>query len=134
MQFQWPYFGNYDNLNKKRNQETDKRFFKKSYKLPSGKIVFVQGAEDSVLTDLLENYRESDIVIEDDKIERCIGKIFYKSLNGKIKRYYPDFYIRSENMIIEVKSSYTYKIHEKINKLKQQACLSSGYRFKFVIK
>ena len=25
-------------------------------------------------------------------------------------------------------------LKEKINKLKQQACLSSGYRFKFVIK
>jgi len=37
-------------------------------------------------------------------------------------------------MIIEVKSSYTFKIHKKINKLKEQACLNSGYRFKFIIK
>lgn len=134
MNFDWPKFGNDQELIKKRRTEgTDKRFFKKPFQMPSGKIVMVQGAEDKALMNLLMTYRESDIVVGDEDIESAIGRIFYKGLDYKTHRYYPDIYVRSENMLIEVKSSYTYKIHEKINKLKEQACLASGYRFKFMI-
>jgi len=110
-----------------------KRYRKKQYTMPSGKIVYVQGAEDKALNLLLYDYRESDILIDDDKIARQIGKIYYRGLDGKNHRYIPDIYIISERMIIEVKSSFTFKIQEKINRLKELACLEAGYRFQFMI-
>lgn len=133
MDFNWPKFEKNYELDKRRKIENDKRFFKKSYRMPSGKIVHIQGSEDKAITILLQKYRESDLIIEDEPIERSVGTIFYKGIDGKTHRYYPDIYIRSENMIIEVKSSYTYRIHEKTNKLKEAACLSAGFRFKFMI-
>lgn len=111
----------------------DNRFGYKQYILPSGKIVWVQGSEDKALNKLLLEYRESDILIEDDKITRQIGKIYYTGLDGKTHRYIPDIYIISERKIVEVKSSFTFKIQEKTNRLKQHACLDAGYRFEFMI-
>jgi hypothetical protein len=133
MDFQWPKFEQNYALDKKRQTESDKRFFKKPFQMPSGKIVMIQGAEDKALKILLETHNESDIKVGDEDIGNCVGIIYYKGLDGKTHRYYPDIYIRSENMIIEVKSTYTYKIHERKNLLKQQACINAGYRFKFMI-
>ncbi|MCK9574579.1 MAG: hypothetical protein WC979_01600 [Candidatus Pacearchaeota archaeon] len=109
------------------------RFIKKSYTFPSGKHVWVQGSEPKALDILLNDYAESDIVVDDDAIARFIGKIYYKGLDGKDHRYIPDIYIISERKIIEVKSSFTYKIQSKTNNLKELACLKAGYRFEFMI-
>ncbi len=66
----------------------------------------VQGYEPQALDELLETYAESDLIIKEKNIEKEIGPIMNK-LDGKARRYYPDLYIRSENKIVEVKSSYT---------------------------
>ena len=47
-------------------------------------------------------------------------KIEY-NLNNTIRRYYPDFYIPKDNLIIEVKSMWTYKIDLEKNLAKQKA-------------
>ena len=133
MDWNWPKFQDTSKIEKMRNQETDKRFYKKSYQMPSGKIVMVQGNEDKALTKLLMEYDETNIIVGDEAITNAIGIIYYKGLDGKQHRYYPDIFIRSENMIIEVKSPYTYKLQEKTNELKKAACLSSGHRFKFMM-
>jgi hypothetical protein len=134
MDFQWPAFNNNFELDKRRQTESaDARFFKKPFYMPSGKAVMVQGSEDKALRKLLQKYNETDIIVEDAAIENAIGRIFYKGLDGKTHRYYPDIYIRSANMIVEVKSSYTYKIQEKTNKLKEAACIAANFRFKFMI-
>lgn len=105
----------------------------KEYTLPSGKIVKVQGYENKYLNELfLNGYNEKDIFISNRDIENQIGKIFYFD-NMQQRRYFPDFYIKSENKIIEVKSKYTYKINEIINLNKKQACLDLGFNFKFII-
>lgn len=114
-------------------QKYEQKFAKKSYTFPSGKIVWVQGSEPQALTILLNDYAESDIVVDDDAIARMIGKIYYTGLDRKIHRYIPDIYIISERKIIEVKSSFTYKIQQKTNELKEKACLEAGYRFQFMI-
>lgn len=115
------------------NKPTDERFAKKSFTFPSGKIVYVQGSEDKALQILLNDYKESDIIVDNNKIARQIGKIYYTGLDKKLHRYIPDIYIMSERKIIEVKSKFTYKIHEKRNHLKKLACLEAGYRFEFMI-
>ena len=52
-------------------------------------------------------------------------------LNGKQKRYYPDIWIKSENIIIEVKSDYTYKKDLIKNILKALATRKLNYNFEF---
>jgi len=54
-------------------------------------------------------------------------------MNQTTHRYYPDFYIKKDNKIIEVKSIYTYNIDIEKNLLKQKACLDAGYNFEFWI-
>ena len=49
--------------------------------------------------------------------------------------YYPDFYIPSENLIVEVKSTWTFAHPDKYDKniAKRDACLAAGYNFEFYI-
>lgn len=63
------------------------------------------------------------------KKHNCIKYQF----DGKEKIYFPDFYYEPLNMIIEIKSSYTYKKELDINLAKQKACLEQGYKFIFII-
>jgi len=52
---------------------------------------------------------------------------------NKKHKYYPDFYIKDINKIIEVKSVYTYEIELSKNLLKEKACKDKGLKFDFVI-
>lgn len=100
--------------------------------LPSGKIVKIQGYEPVVLEQLLQEYDENDIYIGVKEIFNEIGKIAYMQ-DGKAHSYYPDFYIKSTNTIIEVKSTWTYEMWKERNELKKQACINAGFNFKFII-
>lgn len=51
----------------------------------------------------------------------------------KNRVYFPDFFIKSLNLIVEIKSSYTYKLHEEKNLEKMNKCKSLGYNFIFII-
>lgn len=104
----------------------------KIYKFPSNKEVFVQGYEDYVIDQLLLEYDESDIIISNNEITKCIDIIYYV-INGNNHKYYPDIYIKSENKIIEVKSTYTYNKDIEKNLLKMQACVNAGFNFEFKI-
>lgn len=107
--------------------------------LPSGKSVKLQGYEPDAIVLLLDRYDENDIIIGKKEMESYIGKILYTDFYGKPRRYYPDFFIKSENKIIEVKSTWTYdkngKIteHQNINIVKKNACISQGFLFSFMI-
>jgi hypothetical protein len=59
-------------------------------------------------------------------------KILYK-INNKEHIYYPDIYIISENKIIEVKSTYTYKKELIKNMIKSLSTRKLGYDFEFWI-
>jgi len=54
-------------------------------------------------------------------------------LDQKKHRYYPDFYIPSKNLIVEVKSKFTYEGNIQTNLLKMKACLDSGFDYRFMI-
>lgn len=119
------------------NPDFANKYFKssvryKEYILPSGKIVNLQGYEPQVLGELLKTYSEDDIVIGVKELNKSIGKISYV-FEDKERTYYPDFYIKSENKIIEVKSKWTYEFHKNQNLAKQKACIEKGFLFEFKI-
>ena len=62
-----------------------------------------------------------------------VPEIWYHDLDGKKHRYYCDIYIPSENIIIEVKSKWTYKNNLHLNTLKSETCKAEGYKFEFWI-
>jgi len=101
----------------------------KEYKFPSGKIIKVQGYEPQALDILLESYDENEIEVSRKKIP----SIWYYTEDEKKHRYYPDIYIEKDNLIIEVKSLWTFNKYKEINLLKEQACMEVGYEFKFMI-
>lgn len=99
----------------------------KIYKFPSGEEVKIQGYEKYALDKLLEIYDEDDICLNFD-----IPDIWY-NYNGKKKKYIPDIFVKSKNLIVEVKSEYTYKCDLDRNKSKEKATLDNGYNFQFMI-
>lgn len=108
----------------------------KKYVLPSGKIIWLQGNEPKYLNMIFsEGFNEDDIEYNKKKYPT----IFYiDPIKNRKRRYYPDFFIPTKNLIIEVKSKWTYYGNEKngylsTNKAKQEACISLGYEFRFVI-
>ena len=110
-----------------------KSFSYKSYRLPSGKIISLQGYEPIAMDYLLTNYNEEDIFTKNRDIENLVGKLFYKREDGIRSRYFPDIFIKSENLIIEVKSNFTYNLSLSTNLLKRNICLENGLNFNFYI-
>jgi len=54
-------------------------------------------------------------------------------INNKKHIYFPDFYISSLNLIIEIKSSYYYNKYKDICILKQKAAINNGFKYILVI-
>ncbi len=102
----------------------------KEFIFPSGRIEKVQGYEPQCLLYLLniEKIKEDDIVLK--KCEKPKIRYLFKN---KIKFYFPDIYIQSQNRIIEVKSTWTYKKDLEKNSSKKEACIEQGYKFNFYI-
>jgi hypothetical protein len=108
----------------------DSIFKKKDYIWKTGEISKVQGYEDKVLKELEEKGYTFDEV---KTLQKDIPAIWY-DFNGNKKRYYPDIFIPSENLIIEVKSTYTYEVDLEKNLAKQNAVLGQGFNFRFEIR
>lgn len=60
------------------------------------------------------------------------GNIDYLFKNKKCK-YYPDFYYKPLNLIIEIKSYYTFNTELKRNLEKQKSSIALGFNFIFII-
>ena len=76
-----------------------------------------------------------NIIDKDKKIKRINPDTFeieyeYENTNH---RYYPDIYIKSENQVIEAKSTYTFNKEKEKNLLKRDSVLNKNINFKFVI-
>lgn len=96
----------------------------KKYTLPSGKIIDYQGYENYALDELLnvKKIDETDIITN----RKDVPEIWYNDKNNKRRRHYVDFYIKSQNRCIEVKSTWTNQ--EKNNVFeKQKAAQELGY-------
>ncbi len=105
----------------------------KKYILSDNRTVYLQGYEDYALFEILLNkFDIDDILISTAEITTYLDKIWY-NYNNIEHRYYPDFYIKSINMIIEVKSIYTYESELEKNLIKKQTCIDKGFNFEFLI-
>ena len=61
------------------------------------------------------------------------GKTIKFIHNNKEKVYFSDYYLEDYNLIVEVKSWYTYELHKELNLVKQSSVLEQGYNFLFII-
>lgn len=102
------------------------------FEFPSGKVIRVQGYEPRVLTKLLTEYDEQDIIVGVQNIIDTIG-FFHYDYEGSTHRYYPDIYIKSINQVIEVKSTYTFNKEKEKNLIKRESVINKGINFKFII-
>jgi len=101
---------------------------RKEYIWKTGEISYLQGYEPFVLKEL----EEKGYLFEDVKtLHKDMPEIWY-FYEGKRRRYYPDFYIPKENMIIEVKSNFTIK--DSTNELKFAAVKELGFEFRLEIR
>ena len=105
--------------------------FKKRHLLitPSGKRIFLQGLEVNGYNNLImEGYSEEDILYKKSDMP-----IIMYSFEGKERRYYPDFFIRKENLIIEIKCKYTYEVEKENNDEKFLSTKNLGYNHRLMI-
>lgn len=103
----------FDKITSSRNQ------YKYHMYTLNGKQVRTQGYEKYVL-DVLVDIVDNSLIEVDSK-----RSIRYKDENGKCRRYYPDIFIN--NILIEVKSPYTLKLHKDNVLLKMNASYEAGY-------
>ncbi len=103
----------------------------KDYILPSGKVIRVQGYEPKLLDELLKVYNEDEIFT--DWID--MPEFWYFWEDGSKHRYYPDVYIPKDNIIYEVKSSYTLEQTKKkgIYDLKKQSVIDAGFSYVLMV-
>ena len=95
----------------------------------------MQGHEPITLDRLLKKYKAEDIKTGCDKVNRLMIPYTYM---GEIKKYVPDFFIESANLIVETKSLGTMGLRKFIPKpnrvfkktqKKAKQCLENGYKF-----
>jgi hypothetical protein len=96
--------------------------------MPSGIVRKVQGYEPFALMDLLKQYTEDDIYTD----RKTVPRISYQ-INEMSKYYFPDIYIKSQNKIIEVKSTWTYKCKYDNIQAKAEATRHAGYDYEIWI-
>lgn len=103
----------------------------KEYKLPSGRIIKIQGYEPQFLDYCFKNR----LIKENNFNFDTIIKFPYNTSNGKQHYYYPDFYLPELNTIIETKSWYVLERRQspEIQQLKEQAVKDAGYNYIFIL-
>lgn len=105
------------------------KYLFKDFVFPSGRIIRVQGYEPEIIQELLDSgYCEDDIKTGIDCPE-----IWY-NFNNKRRRYYPDIFIPKENLVIEVKSDYTFVNQYEYNIAKREATKAAGFSFQFRVR
>ena len=103
-------------------------FKKKEYTFKTGDIVLCQGFEPYALKDLETyfNYNFQDY-------ENWSDFEFWYAINDKSHRYYPDIPFLRENLVIEVKSVYTFYRDIIINLEKAKCVINYNIEFEFWI-
>ena len=103
-------------------------FRRKSYVLPSGKIIHVQGYEPQFLDYVLQNelLSEDEIVYKAPRIDYVVG--------AEKRRYFPDFYIPRFNLITEIKSSWVLERQTiQMQHLKERATIAAGFDYIMIL-
>jgi hypothetical protein len=101
-------------------------YYFKEYKMPSGKVIKIQGYENYALDELIkDNINEHDIKTG----SKNVPEIWYIDNNGKKHRHFVDIYLPTINKCIEVKSTWTFKKQKDIVFLKQTKAKEIGYLY-----
>lgn len=122
-------YGGHPNQNKEVQAKSEASSYKfKDYMMPSGEIVKVQGYEHIALDELVQIYEEDDIMVGRSNIPTID---YY--INDVKHVYFPDFLIKSENKVIEVKSEWTIQLKRGNVEEKALATIKAGYRYEIWI-
>jgi hypothetical protein len=105
------------------------RYRFKQVELPSGDVRWAQGYEPQVINYLLQ----SDISETDLKTDRTDIPVIRYFFENRERIYFPDIFIPSKNMLIEVKSGYTWVKDILKNLAKHDAAKNAGFRHLIVI-
>jgi hypothetical protein len=112
-----------------RCRSSKNAYKKKEVITPSGNVITLQGYEPQAYKILLETYTENEII--NSRID--VPEIWWVDDESKRHRYFVDFYIPKDNIIIEVKSKRTYLLgKDKIEKT-LQASSEAGYNIELWI-
>lgn len=127
--------GSIPSLIQGHNCSLSKTFKIKKFRL-NKKPIYIQGYEPQALKWLRDNTNlEANQIIAGDYKKIPIINYFNKN-PGRQRKYYPDFYIPDRNIIVEVKSSWSFLINKLIFeniKLKRKAVLKEGYKFRLMV-
>ena len=122
-------YGGHPNQNKEVQAKSESTSYKfRDYMMPSGEIVKVQGYEDLALDELVQKYEEEDILVGRSNIPTIEYHI-----NDVKHVYFPDFFIKSENKVIEVKSEWTIQLRRGNVQEKALATIKAGYKYEIWI-
>jgi hypothetical protein len=118
-------YGGHPNQNKDVQIKSESNSYHyKDYMMPSGSIVKYQGYENLALDELVQLYEEEEISIGRSNIPSIDYYI------GDTKHvYFPDFFIKHENKIIEVKSEWTIQLRRGNVEEKALATKKAGYKY-----
>lgn len=118
-------FGGHPNQNKEVQAKSEASSYKfRDYMMPSGNIVKVQGYEHIALDELVQLYEEEDILVGRSNIPTID---YY--INDIKHVYFPDFLIKSENKVIEIKSEWTIQLKRGNVEEKALATIKEGYKY-----
>ena len=109
------------------NKQQESAFKKEQFKLPSGQLISLMGYEPFALSHLLsQRFKETDFSFDKKPTIKYM-------LDDKECIYYPDFFIPSHNLIIEIKSIWTYFIDLRKNLEKEKYSKLNNFSFEFII-
>ena len=97
----------------------------KEYKLPSNKIIKIQGYEPFAWNELLKIFDENQIKTGNKEVP----EIWYEDKNNKKHRHFVDIFIPTINKCIEIKSTWTLKKNYEEVILKQESAKKLGYLY-----
>ena len=111
----------YPSQNEEIAEKTSKNAYRRKEVItPSGKTITFQGYEPFAYKILLETYEEEEIITSRNEVP----EIWWNDHEGKKHRYFVDFFIKKDNLMIEIKSQRTFSFdysQQKIEKTLQES-------------
>ena len=126
------YGAEYSTQNSEIADKSSKNAYKRKEIVKSdGESIFLQGYEPQAYKILLETYTEDEIIT----CNKLKPEIWWKDNEDKKHRYFPDFYIPKDNLIIEIKSTRTFSLDDKKEKIEKtiNAVKELGYKYEIWI-
>lgn len=103
----------------------------------TGREIILMGYEPQAVQFLLQQKIDSIIQVPIEEDDIIVGKevprFRYEMDDGTKHIYFPDIHIRDSNLIIEVKSIYTFHYNLRMNYIKFRKVVEDGYRMRLLM-